>query len=146
MRFKLSVPLRLAPAGALVALGVLCACGPSALSLHAQQPETCSAEYRFTATLSGNVLGVTLAKDTPGDGEDEIPAVLTYKQSAAGASFELTPDPTGAGDIEDAPPAMLAQVEGERACLAAMGSADSASDACLQSWLSVERCYVLEPE
>jgi hypothetical protein len=143
MRFKLSVQLRLAPAVALVAL---CACGPSALSLHAVQPETCSAEYHFTAVLSGNVLGVTLAKDTPGDGEDEIPAVLTYKQAVEGASFELTPDPTGAGDIEDAPPAMLAQVDGERACLAAMDSADSASDACLKSWLSVERCYVLRPE
>src|SRR6188508_2401105 len=117
-----TVRLRLAPAAALIALGVLGACGPKVLGLHAQQPDSCSAEYRFTATLSGNVLAFTLAKDTPGEGEDEIPAVLTYKQSVAGASFELTPDPTGAGDIEDAPPAMQAQVDGDRACLAPMDS------------------------
>jgi hypothetical protein len=128
-----------------IILSVVCACGPSVLT-HAQQPETCPAEYHFRAVLSGNVLGVTLAKDNPGEGEDEIPAVLTYKQSVAGASFELTPDPTGAGDIEDAAPAMKATVDGTRACLAAMDAADHAGDACLQSWLSAERCYELEPE
>lgn len=137
--------LRPASATALLGASVLCACGPRALILQAQRPETCSAEYRFTAVLSGNVLGVTLAKDVASDA-DEIPAVLTYKQSAAGAAFELTADPTGAGDIDDAAPPMRAEVVGERACLAAMDAADSASDACLQSWLSVERCYVLHPE
>jgi hypothetical protein len=141
-----SLAVRFRSFGSLLAVIGICGCGPSVLGLHAVEPETCSAEYRFTAVLSGNVLSITLAKDLPGEGEDEIPAVLSYKQPAAGALFELTPDPTGAGDIEDAPPAMQAKVDGARACLAPMDTSDSASDECLQSWLSVERCYVLQPE
>jgi hypothetical protein len=131
---------------ALVALSLLCACGPKVLSLPAQQPETCAVEYRFTAVLSGDVLGITLSKDLPGDGEDEIAAVLSYKRSEAGGTFELPPDPTGAGDIEDAPPALQASVDGSRVCLAPLAAADSAGDACLQSWLQIERCYELQPD
>jgi len=131
--------------GALAALH-LWACGPQVLSLYAQSPEGCAPEYRFTAVLSGNVLAITLAKDNPGDIPDEIPAVLTYKQQAEGQDFELTPDPTGASDIVDAPPALLAKVVGSRACLAALGAADSAGDACLQSWLQTERCFELEKD
>jgi len=141
-----SLAVSVRSSGSLLVVMAMCGCGPSVLGLHAVEPETCSAEYRFTAVLSGNVLSITLAKDLPGEGEDEIPAVLSYKQPTAGASFALTPDPTGAGDIEDAPPAMLAKVDGARACLAPMDASDSASNECLQSWLSVERCYVLQPE
>jgi hypothetical protein len=134
------------PVAALFVLIALCACMRSVLELPAQQPETCSVEYRFTAVLSGDVLGITLSRDLPGAGEDEITAVLTYKRSEPGSSFELPPDPTGAGDIEDAPPALQAKVDGNRVCLQALGASDSASDACLQSWLGSERCYDLQPE
>jgi len=122
----------------------LSACGPKVYSLHAQSPESCGPEYRYTAVLSGNVLGVTLAKDNPGDTPDEIPAVLTYKQRADSQIFELTPDPTGAGDIEDATPPLLAKVIEARACLEPFDTNDSTGDACLQSWLQIERCFDLE--
>jgi len=121
-------------------------CGPKVYSLYAQSPESCAPEYRFTAVLSGNVLGVTLAKDNPGDTPDEIPAVLTYKQRAGSQIFELTPDPTGAGDIEDATPPLLAKVIEARACLEPFDTNDSSGDACLQSWLQIERCFELQQE
>jgi len=132
----------------LFALGLLGlgACGPTVFSLYAQSPESCAPEYRYTAVLSGNVLGVTLAKDNPGDTPDEIPAVLTYKQKGDGQLFELTPDPTGAGDILDAPPALLARVVEARACLEPFEAGDSTGDVCLQSWLQTERCFDLEKE
>ncbi|HKO93793.1 MAG TPA: hypothetical protein VJU61_21715 [Polyangiaceae bacterium] len=133
------------PLFGLCALGLL-ACGPKVYSLYAQSPESCAPEYRFTAVLSGNVLGVTLAKDNPGDTPDEIPAVLTYKQRGNSQHFELTPDPTGAGDILDAPPALLARVVEKRACLEPFEAGDSTSDVCLQSWLQAERCFDLEQE
>ena len=147
--FPLGFPACFSPyfflCGALGALQ-LWGCGPQVFSLYAQSPESCAPEYRFTAVLSGNVLAITLAKDNPGDIPDEIPAVLTYKQQAEGQSFELTPDPTGAGDILDAPPPLLAKVVGTRACLAPFEAADSTGDACLQSWLQTERCFDLEKE
>jgi len=124
----------------------LSACGPKVYSLYAQSPESCAPEYRFTAVLSGNVLGVTLAKDNPGDTPDEIPAVLTYKQRADSQIFELTPDPTGAGDVEDATPPLLAKVIEARACLEPFDTNDSSGDACLQSWLQIERCFDLQQE
>jgi len=139
--------LRSALAFTLLAICVsLSGCGPKVYSLYAQSPESCAPEYRFTAVLSGNVLGVTLAKDNPGDTPDEIPAVLTYKQRADSQIFELTPDPTGAGDIEDATPPLLAKVIEARACLEPFDTNDSSGDACLQSWLQIERCFDLEKE
>jgi hypothetical protein len=132
----------------LLALGVLelGACEPQVFSLQAQSPESCAPEYRFTARLSGNVLSITLAKDNTGDVPDEIPAVLTYKQLGDSPSFELTPDPNGAGDVVDRAPALLAKVVGSRACLLPFDAADSTGDVCLQSWLQIERCYDLEQE
>lgn len=149
MRARLGFPPRLPRC--MPMLGALCAlqlwaCGPQVFSLYAQSPESCAPEYRFTAVLSGNVLAITLAKDNPGDIPDEIPAVLTYKQQAESQTFELTPDPTGAGDILDAPPPLLATVVETRACLAPFDAADSTGDVCLQSWLQTERCFELEKE
>ena len=143
--FPVCSPARFPLWGALCALQ-LWACGPQVFSLYAQSPESCAPEYRFTAVLSGNVLAITLAKDNPGDIPDEIPAVLTYKQQAESQNFELLPDPTGAGDVADAPPPLLAKVVGTRACLAAFDATDSAGDTCLQSWLQTERCFDLEKE
>lgn len=144
--------LRPAPRRLLLTLfgaGVLLSCGPRAHVLRAQRPETCSAEYRFTAVLSGNTLGITLSKDFPTDGEDELVAVLSYKQvKGNGAELQLVP-PLDLGDteqIQDQPPPMSARLDGERACLSPMGAADGAGDACLASWLSVERCYHLLAE
>lgn len=124
-------------------------CGPTKSVLRAQQPESCAAEYRFTAVLSGNTLGITLSKDFPADRADELVAVLSYKQvEGSDAEFELVA-PLDLGDteqIQDQPPPLSAQVDGQRACLSPLGAADSAGDVCLASWLSVERCYLLQAE
>jgi hypothetical protein len=41
---------------------------------------------------------------------------------------------------------MQARVDGNSVCLAPLAAPDSASDACLQSWLSTVRCYELQPD
>jgi hypothetical protein len=132
----------------LTLVGGASACGPKSLGLHAQPIEGCSEAHRFTAVLSGNVLGFTVARDEPGESSDEIITVLSYKESAPGSHrFELIPplevDPL---QVNDQAPAMTATVEGTRACLAPMGAGDQAGDACLASWLAQPRCYDLQPE
>jgi hypothetical protein len=133
----------------LVGVAVVLGCGPKTYVLRAQRPETCTAEYRFTTVLSGNTLGVTLSKDFPADREDELVAVLSYKQvEGSDTEFHLVP-PLDLGDteqIQDQPPPMAAHVEGERACLGPMSAGDGAGDACLASWLEVEHCYQLLAE
>jgi hypothetical protein len=115
--------------------------------LRAERPQDCPPEYRFTATLSGNVLAVTLTKDNPGDAEDEFPALLSYKATgAAPGIFALTDDPTGAEDMTDAPPPLIARVDGNSVCLEALGPGDGATDVCVMAWLSLERCYELHEE
>jgi hypothetical protein len=123
------------------------ACSGKTFVLRAERPQDCPPEYRFTATLSGNVLAVTLTKDNPGDAEDEFPALLSYKatESAPGI-FALGDDPTGAGDMTDAPPPLIARVDGNSICLEALGPGDGAADVCVMAWLSLERCYELHEE
>jgi hypothetical protein len=124
------------------------ACGPKASVLHAQHVDGCSDEYRLTAVLSGNVLGITVAKDSPGDANDEIITVLSYKETSPGTrEFELIPPlEVDAMQVNDQAPPMTASVVGERACLAPFGEGDQAGDACLASWLTERRCYELLPE
>jgi hypothetical protein len=123
------------------------ACSGKTLVLRAERPQDCPPEYRFTATLSGNVLGVTLTKDNPGDAEDELSALLSYKAiESAPSTFALTDDPTGAGDVSDAAPPLIARVDGNSICLEALGPGDGAADVCVMAWLSLERCYELHEE
>jgi hypothetical protein len=133
----------------LLGASALLGCGPKTAVLRAQQPESCAAEYRFTAVLSGNTLGITLSKDFPADREDELVTVLSYKQvEGSDAEFQLVAplDLADAEQIQDQPPPLSATVDGQRVCLSPLGAADSAGDVCLTSWLSVEHCYQLQAE
>jgi hypothetical protein len=141
--------LRSVDCRATLALVGALACGPKVESLHAVAAEECTAEYRLSAELSGNVLGVTLAKDNAAPAEDEIITVLTYKQSPNDPTlFELIPslDPADPGELTDPPPALTAKVSGHQACLAPMGPEDSVSNECVKVWLGSERCYELGME
>jgi hypothetical protein len=124
------------------------ACGPRTEALHARHVDGCSVEHRFTAVLSGNVLAFTVARDSPGEVNDAIITVLSYKETSPGSrEFALVPpleqDPL---QVSDQAPAMTASVDGSRACLAPFGEGDHAGDVCLASWLKEPRCYELEPD
>jgi hypothetical protein len=143
---------RLASARALLALLAASAalgCGPKTQSVHAQQLEGCSLEHKLTAVQSGNVLAFTVAKDAPGEENDEIITVLSYKETSPGSGkLALIPslDPSDPTQVNDQAPAMLATVDGTRACIEPLGAEDTVGDACLHSWLAAERCYQLNPD
>ncbi|MET0411077.1 MAG: hypothetical protein ABW217_07260 [Polyangiaceae bacterium] len=125
------------------------ACGPQTQILHAAHVDGCTPEHKFTAVQSGNVLAFTVAKDSPGDANDEIITVLSYKETSPGSGkLELTPslDPSDPTQVNDQTPAMTASVDGTSACIEPLGTGDSVGDACLVAWLGQRRCYELTPD
>jgi hypothetical protein len=133
----------------LVASSIVVGCGPKSQSTHAVHVDGCSPEHKFTAVQSGNVLAFTVAKDSPGDANDEIVTVLSYKETSPGSGkLELTPplDPSDPTQVNDLAPLMTASVDGSSACIEPLGTGDSVGDACLGAWLSARRCYELTPD
>jgi hypothetical protein len=134
---------------ALCFVSITFACGPKTQSVHAAHVDGCTAEHKFTAVQSGNVLAFTVARDAPGDASDEIITVLSYKETAPGSGkLELTPslDPSDPTQVNDQTPAMTASVEGTSACIDPLGAGDTVGDACLVAWLAERRCYQLTPD
>lgn len=122
------------------------ACGPRTQSVHAAPVDGCTAEHKFTAVQSGNVLAFTVARDAPGAEDDEIITVLSYKETSPGSGqLELIPslDPSDPTQVSDQAPAMLASVQGTSACIEPLGEGDTVGDSCLVAWLSERRCYEL---